>query len=123
MDHVQHYTPFASMQEEIFRTKSAIIAQCKSSESFILTYQNEEISFKLCDLYALRKKIVGLDLMELLEPSAPDIEIINLPHCDRFLVLSLHDVLQFRELLNGTFDILTLNSSIQKILRRNVFNF
>lgn len=123
MDHVQHYTCFVRMQEEIFSTKSASIAQCRASESFILSYKKEEFTFRLCDLYAFRKKILDLDLMELLEPSAPDVEIISLPHCDRLLVLSLHDILQFRELLNGTFDTLALNSSIQKILRRNVFNF
>ena len=111
------------MQEEIFRTKSASIAQCGRSDSFVLTYEKEEIIFKLCDLYAFRKKIMSLDIMELLDTSAPDIEIVCLPHCDRFLVLSLQDILQFRELLNGTFDTLALNSAIQKILRRNVFNF
>ncbi len=123
MDHVQHYTHFVSMPEEIFRTKCALIAQDKKSDSFILKYQQEEITFKLCDLYTFRKKIMGLDLVESLEPSAPDVEIISLPHCDRILVLTLHEILQFRELLNGAFDILALNSTIQKVLRRNVFNF
>ena len=111
------------MQEEIFRTKGASITQCGQSGAFVLTYEQEEIAFKLCDLYAFRKKIMSLDIMELCDTSAPDVEIICLPHCDRFLVLSLQEILQFRELLNGTFDILALNSTIQKILRRNVFNF
>lgn len=66
---------------------------------------------------------MSLDLMVFLETSTPDIELIYLPHCERFLMLDIHDILQFRELLNGTFDILALNSSIQKVLRKNVFNF
>ncbi|MEQ8927884.1 MAG: hypothetical protein RLO81_18855 [Fulvivirga sp.] len=111
------------MQEEIFRTKNASIAQCSLSNSFFLSYENEEIAFSLCDLYSFKKKIMNLNLMDLLETDAPDLEIVYLPHCDRFLMLNLHQILQFRELLNGTFDILALNSSIQKILRRNVFNF
>jgi len=111
------------MQEEIFKTKSAKIAQCGLTDSFLLHYEQEEISFKLCDLFTFRKKIMSFDLVELLDSDAPDVEVVHLPHCDRFLILSLHEILQFRELLNGTFDTLALNSSIQKILRKNVFNF
>ena len=111
------------MQEEIFKTKSASIIQCELTDSFLLTFDREEISFKLCDLFTFRKKIMSLDIIELLESSAPDIEVVHLPHCDRFLLLSLREVLEFRELLNGTFDTLALNSTIQKILRKNVFNF
>lgn len=111
------------MQEEVFKTKEAVISQDTSANSFLLKYKNEEIVFKLCDLYTLRKRVLSLDLMRLFEPSTPDVELIYLPHCDRFLMLNIHEVLQFRELLNGTFDILALNSSIQKILRKNVFNF
>jgi len=66
---------------------------------------------------------MSLDIVELMDSAAPDVEVIHLPNCDRFLVLSLREILQFRELLNGTFDTLALNSSIQKILRKNVFNF
>lgn len=115
--------PFIRMQEEIFRTKNSAILQCGFSDSFILSLEQDEITFKLCDLYNFRKKIMGLNILALLESSSPDSEIIYLPHCDRFLVLNLHQILEFRELLNGTFHTLALNSSIQKILRKNVFNF
>lgn len=111
------------MQEEIFKTKRASIKQCELSDSFLLTYEREEFVFKLCDLYTFRKKIMSFDLMELFDSSAPDIEIVNLPICDRFLILSLREILEFRELLNGTFDTLALNSTVRKILRKNVFNF
>lgn len=109
------------MQEEIFSTETGSIRQ--SGNSFVLTYGQGTITFRLCDLYAFRKKIMSFDIIELLDSSAPDYEIVKLPHCDRFIMLNLEQILQFRELLNGTFDILALNSSIQKILRKNVFNF
>ena len=111
------------MQEEIFKTKSATIKQCERTDSFLLSYDQEEFTFKLCDLYAFRKSIMAFDIFALLEPTAPDLEVVHLPNCDRFLLLSLKDILEFRELLNGTFNTLALNSSVQKILRRNVFNF
>ncbi|MBC6399613.1 MAG: hypothetical protein GDA42_10710 [Ekhidna sp.] len=111
------------MQEEIFKTKRASIKQCELTDSFLLTFEREEFVFKLCDLFAFRKKIMALDLIALLESSAPDVEIIHLPNCDRFLVLSLKEILEFRELLNGTFNTLALNSAVRRIFRRNVFNF
>ena len=111
------------MQEEIFRTKSATILQCERTDSFVLKYDRDEISFKLCDLFTFRKKIMSLNVVELLDSNSPDVELIHLPHCDRFLVLSILEILEFRELLNGTFDTLALNSAIQKILRKGVFNF
>ncbi len=111
------------MQEEIYKTKEALITLNVDSGSFHLCFQGEYIQFKLCDLYTFKTRIMDLDIMRLLDADSPDLELIHLPHCDRILLLNVHQVLQFRELLNSTFDILTLNSSIHKILRRNVFNF
>lgn len=113
----------AKMQEEIYKTKSASITQCELTDSFVLRFDQEEITFKLCDLFTFRKKIMALDIVALLECDSPECELIHLPHCDRFLLLSILEVLEFRELLNGTFDTLALNSAIQKILRKGVFNF
>ena len=123
VNHVQYYTQFVTMLEEIYKTKSASITQCEYSDSFLLSFDQEEISFKLCDLFTFRKKIMGIDILEMMECSAPDVEVIHLPHCDRFLILGLREILEFRELLNGTFNTLALNSAVQKILRKNVFNF
>jgi hypothetical protein len=111
------------IQEEIYKTKRASVSQCDSTESFYLTFDEQVIEFKLCDLVTFRNKIKQIDIVELLDCNSPDIEVIHLPHCDRFLVLSVQEILQFRELLNGTFDILALNSAISRILRKHMFNF
>lgn len=112
------------MQEElVYQTKSASISQCDIDESFVLSLEKQNISLKLCELISLKKKINQIDIITLLETDTPDIEIIHLPHCDRFLVLSVLQILEFRELLNGAFNILALNSSIQRILRKGFFNF
>ncbi len=122
-NHVQYYLQCVRMQEEIFKTKSAAISQCELTDSFLLSYDQEEIIFKLCDLFSFRKQIMAFDIVKLLDSHSPDVEIVHLPHCDRFLVLSIIEILEFRELLNGTFNTLALNSAVQKILRKNVFNF
>ena len=97
--------------------------QCDLTDSFVLKREECEIEFKLCDLYAFRKKVMSLDLVELLDSSAPDIEIIHLPHCGRFLTLTVFEILEFRELLNGTFNTLALNSTIKQILRKGLYSF
>jgi hypothetical protein len=107
--------------EEIYSTSKASIALCDRSEFFVLTFQEHTIDFKLCELYSLKKKIMAIDLMEKFEIDTPDLEVIHLPHCNRFLLLSLKDILEFRELLNGTFDILALNSAVQQTLRLAVY--
>lgn len=107
--------------EKLYSTSKASIAQCDESESFVLNFQDERIDFRFCDLYALKKKLMAIDIMKMFDCDAPDVELFHLPHCDRFLVLSLKDILEFRELLNGTFDILALNSAIQQTLRLSVF--
>lgn len=123
VNHVLRSMQDAMMHEEVFSTRSATILQCESTDSFLLRFERDEISFRLCDLFTFRKKVMALDVVELLDSQSPDVEVIHLPHCDRFLVLSILEVLEFRELLNGTFDTLALNSAIQKILRKGVFNF
>ncbi len=111
------------MQEQIYQIKKASVSHCEYTNLFVLTYERETITFKLCDLYSFRKQIMSFDIIELLKETAPDVEIIQIPHCNRFLLFTLQEILQFRELLNGTFNTLALCSTVQKILRKNVFNF
>ena len=57
--------------EEVFSTKSASISQCDVSNSFVLAFGKEEIAFRMCDLYAFKKKIMEIDIVELLDSSTP----------------------------------------------------
>ena len=108
--------------EEVYSTKSASISQCDASDSFLLRFEQEEFSFRLCDLYTLKKKIMNVDMVSMFDSDSPDVEIFHLPQCDRFIVLSILEILEFRELLNGTFDTLALNSAIKQTLRLSVYN-
>jgi len=105
------------MREEVFRTNSAAIAQCDQTEMYYLDMVGEEWPFKLCDLMAFKKKIMGIDLMFLLDSDHADHEIVHLRHCDRFLILDTFQILELRELLSGTFVTLALNSTVHQILR------
>lgn len=102
----------------IFKTDNAILHQCDDTESFILTFFGNEITFRFCELIAFKTKIQKVDILGLLNSETPDIEILHLHHCDRFFAFSIHQILEIRELLSGAFVMLELNSIIhQKIVR------
>lgn len=105
--------------EHLFNTMNASIYQCDASEQYILCFQGSEVIFKTCELLAFKRKIQKLDLTSLLSSDTPDIEILHMPSCDRLFVLTIHDVLELRELFAGAFAMLELNSLIhKKIIRK-----
>ncbi|MDN5202287.1 hypothetical protein QQ008_12955 [Fulvivirgaceae bacterium BMA10] len=103
----------------IFSTNNTALYQCDRSESFILKFFEEHISFKIGELQAIRKKIRNIDLAQLFKSGTPDIEILNVPQCDRIFVLSILEILELKELFSGAFVMLELNSVIHReILRK-----
>lgn len=102
----------------IFNTSNTSLHQCDSSEQYILCFQGSEVKFRACELIAFKRKIQKLDLTTLLSSDAPDIEILHMPSCDRFFVLTIYDVLELRELFAGAFAMLELNSLIHKEIIR-----
>lgn len=56
----------------------------------------------------------------MLSTEAPDVEVLYLPHCDRLMVLSIHEILELREVLAGAFTMLELNSVIHREIVRKV---
>ena len=104
----------------VFQTKNASLSQCDSSSSYILRFFNEELRFRACEFITFKRKIQKVDLTELLSSSSPDVEVISLPHCDRLMVLSIHEILELREVLGGAFTMLEMNSLIHKELVRKI---
>lgn len=104
------------LSTEIYRHDSFALSQCDTRELYTLRFGSEELSFKLCDLIAFKKKIFAIDLKLLFEIEHADIEILYLAHLDRHILLSIEDILNLRELLSGTFTLLHLNSLIHRAL-------
>lgn len=105
----------------LFNTPNMALHQVDEREEFILTFFSEELTFRACELIAFKKKLKDLDILDLLRPESPDVEIIPMPHCDRILVLTLGEILELRSLLSGSFSMLELNSLIHReIIRKAV---
>lgn len=108
------------MQELIFNTPHSALHQCDISESFTLNFHQEQLTLKVCELIAFRRKLQKIDLAGLLASEGPDVEILALPQCDRLFILTVYDVLELRELFAGAFTMLELNSLIHKEIIRKV---
>lgn len=113
--------PETLRSEDLYRTENSALAQCDATETFFLTLGGENIEFKFCDLLSFRKKLLSIDLAQLLDSETPDVEIIPLRHCDRLVVLEIKEILDLREVFAGAFTMLELNSLLHKYLYRNPF--
>ena len=104
----------------VYRTLNGSIHQCDDSQRFLLRYGNESLSFRACEFIAFKRKIQQIELSELLEQDY-DVEVLYMPHCDRFMVLTIFEILELRELMAGAFTMLELNSIIHsKLVRQTV---
>lgn len=92
--------------------------QSDTLEMYFLTFKGEEIVFKACELISFRRKIQKVDLTLLLSSDTPDIELVSLPHCDRFFAFTTLEILELKELFAGAFAMLELNSLIHREIVR-----
>lgn len=111
------------MGELVFETETGCLFQSDEKERFYLTMTESLIEFRPCELIAFKRKLNQVDMANLLSATTPDIEIISLPSCDRIFALSIHDVLALRELVNGAFTMLELNSILRRQLTDPISTF
>ncbi len=106
----------------VYNTSEVSLWQDDASERFIIRFPNVSYHFKLCQLIAFRKKVFDINIVELLSSDTPDVEIIELVHCNKFLILTVKNILEIRSLLEGGFFMLELNSLIHQTLIRPSFS-
>lgn len=104
--------------ELVYKTTHSAFLQIDHTESFSLYFAGTHLPFRLCELILFKRKIQQIDVTRMLLGEIPDVEIIELKHCNRLLSLGIWDVLELREVLSGAFTMLELNSMIHKILLR-----
>jgi hypothetical protein len=102
----------------VFKTNNTSLSLCDASDKFTLMLFNEDISLSLCALIAFKKKVKDIDLISMFDSNHSGIEIISMIYCDRMFVLTIQDILELRDLFDGTFAMLELNSVIHKAIVR-----
>ncbi len=84
---------------------------------FYLCNGQDQLTLRFCQLLALKKKIQSIDIVLLFDASSPDVEIIDMPGCDRMLAFSLTDILLLRDLLSGAFTMFELTHLLHESLQ------
>ena len=110
----------AEQFKEIFRTPNGCVYQSDKKGCFGVDFGGYMTEFKIPCFFALKKMVdrIDLDAMALDPANASDIEIISPCGSERCYVLTLPELLEFKELLAGARVMLQLNSILHERLYR-----
>lgn len=110
----------AGQFKEIFSTAHGAVYQCDEKGCFAVDFGGYITEYKFPCFFALKKLVDRIDLEQMvLNPSkASDLEIISPCGCERCYVLTVSELIEFKELLAGTRVMLQLNSILHERLYR-----
>ncbi|AHM63447.1 hypothetical protein D770_26020 [Flammeovirgaceae bacterium 311] len=108
--------------KELYRTLNGCIYQDNLRSVLVLEWYGRRSLLKLPCFFSLKKLAAGINIELLLTNTsrAHDVEILTPCGCDRCFVLTVMDVLEFQDLLNGTRAMMELNSILHERLRRTL---
>ncbi len=111
-----------SQLKEIYSTRGGCVYQCDAKRTFFIDFAGSVTEFKFPCFIALKRLVDRIDLETMaLDPSnSSDIEIISPCGSERCYVLTLPELIEFRDLLEGARVMLQLNSIIHERLYRAV---
>lgn len=107
---------------EVFSTMAGGIYQCDEERCWYVNFASKLARFDYRCLMKLRKAVYHVDIEALLlnTDKAPDVEIIFICACDHCYVLTLLQIIELKEILEGTFVMLELNHIIHQKLHQAV---
>lgn len=107
---------------EVFKTTSGAVYQSNKANTYLLEFHNYHSSFKPGDFLHFRKQIQSIDLEKMLQSKSigGDLTVLMPHYSDRCFILSVTDVIQLKELLNGATFMLHLNSLVHECLHLSV---
>lgn len=111
--------PLANV-EEVFKTEIGAVYQCSRKNCYWLEFQNTTTAFSVSDFRLFKKRIDSIDIEQMLCDSSrsSDFEIVMPFRTDRCFILSVEDILNLREILDGAKFMIELNCQVKSILRR-----
>jgi len=106
---------------DVFSTKTGAVYQCDAERCWYVDFAGKVARFDHRNFLKLRKAVYAIDIEEKLlnTTTDPDVEIIFICACDHCYVLSLAQIINLKELLEGTFVMLELNHIIHDRLFSN----
>ena len=109
-------------QIEVFSTLNGKVFQDNQKLCFVVEWQGEKTTFNLPCFFGLKRRVDAVDIEAMLQnPSSNhDFEIIAPCGCDHCFVLSIPEIIEFKNLLSGAKVMMELNSIIYERLHRPV---
>jgi len=103
---------------ELYKTQNGAVYQSDKDRCFWVAFNGDLTSYKVPCLYKFKRAVdtIDLNLMAANPSAAYDYEIIAPCSCDRCYVLSLTEIAELKDLLNGTKVMLELNSILNERL-------
>lgn len=103
---------------EIYTTTKGKAFQCDLTNSIVIEFKGHTLRFSVTDFMTFRRKLRDIDIHKMLFDLSDDFDFIDLEHIKSQLVLKLTlcDLIQFRDLLDGAKFSLELISTIHEIL-------
>lgn len=111
--------PLANV-EEIYKTEYGAVYQCSRKNCYWLEFQDTTTSFKVRDFMLFRKRIESIDIEKMLCDSSrsSDFEIVMPFRTERCFLLTVEDILNLRDVLDGAKFVLELKSEVNSIMQR-----
>ncbi len=105
---------------EVFSTNKGGIFQSDAERCWYVNFAGKNARFDYQCLLKLRKAVYNVDIESILldTTKSPDVEIIFICACDHCYVLTLMQIIELKEILEGAFVMLDLNCIIQDRLYR-----
>lgn len=103
---------------EVFSNKTGSVFQSDKENCIYLHFSGKTAKYKFACLQRLKKVIDNVDLIRMTDVDHPGIEIIFLCGAEDCFVLDIKEIIDLKELLNGTFAMFQLNNIIKDRLHR-----
>lgn len=107
-----------SESNELFRVAKGCSWQCDLTNRVYLQFQETTAAFRMRDFFAFQRKVNAVNIHEMIYnlSDAYDFEIIEAPQHGVSLQLGLCELIQLRDLLDGTRFALKLNTLLHEAL-------
>ncbi|MBF9254003.1 hypothetical protein I2I11_11930 [Pontibacter sp. 172403-2] len=107
---------------EIYTSEAGAVYQCNRRNRLRLHFAGTQTTLKVEAFLRLRKVVEGINLHEMATSTnrCSDFEVITICGCDRCFVLTLPELIAFKELLDGARFMLELNSMLHECLHAEV---
>lgn len=116
--HDSNFLLSVNTQNELFSTAKGYSVQCDLTSRIILHFGEIKASFRILDFLNFRRFINSIDIhskiFDLSDES--DYEFVEVPRLNTGHKMTLCEVIQLRELVNGTHFAIELNSMLHEVL-------